>query len=100
MRRRAGTVMRLMTMVAVNVTAAVALAVPAGAQEFVKVDDGVRDQLPATPFLGAAYGFIWVAMLAYVLMMARRMGRVQNQLQELRSQLERAGGSATARRST
>ena len=73
-------------------TAAALQAAPALAQEFAKVDDGAREQLPATPFIGAAYGFIWVAILAYVFFTARRLGRVQGEIQDLRARLDRGGG--------
>jgi CcmD family protein len=75
-----------------------ALALPAAAQEFVKVQDGTREQLPATPFVGVAYGFIWVAILAYLFVMARRLGRVQGELQELRRRFERSGAADTSPR--
>jgi CcmD family protein len=69
-----------------------ALAV-AQAQEFVKVEDGAREQLPATPFVGAAYGFIWLALLLYVLVVARGLAGVQRELQDLRRRLDRAEGA-------
>lgn len=72
-------------------------ALPAWAQEFVKVEDGSREQLPATPFVAAAYGFIWVAVLLYVFSVARGLGRVQAELEDLRRRLGRAtGGEASA----
>lgn len=69
-----------------------ALAV-AQAQEFVKVEDGAREQLPATPFVGAAYGFIWLALLLYVLVVARGLAGVQRDLHDLRRRLDRAEGA-------
>lgn len=72
-------------------------AVPASAQDFVKVDDAAREQLPATPFIGVAYGFIWVAILLYVLSVARRLGRVQGEIQDLRRRLDRASTGAPPR---
>ena len=69
-------------------------ALPALAQEFVKVEDGSREQLPATPFVAAAYGFIWVALLLYLVVVARGLGRVQAELQDLRRRLERTGADA------
>ena len=74
--------------------AGLAYPLPAVAQEFVKVEDGAREQLPATPFVGAAYGFIWLALLLYLLVLARGLGRVQNDLRELRRRLERSGVDA------
>lgn len=73
------------------------LAGPAFAQEFVKVEDGAREQLPSVPFVGIAYGFIWVAVLVYILVVGRGLTRVQSDLQDLRRRLDRAdpapGGS-------
>ena len=43
---------------------------PVAAQEFVKVENAAREELSAPNFVGAAYGFIWVAILAYVVMVA------------------------------
>ncbi len=74
-----------------------AAAVPAGAQDFVKVDDAAREQLPATPFVGVAYGFIWVAILLYVLVVARRLSRVQGEIDDLRRRLDRGSAGAAPR---
>jgi CcmD family protein len=74
------------------------LTAPAVAQDFVKVDDAGREQLPATPFVGVAYGFIWVAVLVYLFSIARRLGRLQGELADLRRRIDRAGGEAPARR--
>jgi hypothetical protein len=60
------------------------------AQDFVKVDDSAREQLPATPFVGVAYGFIWLALLAYLFIVARGLGKVRDDLRQLRERLDRA----------
>ena len=80
------------------VIAAVAVAVLAGllpavarAQEFVKVEGSPRQEIPAGPFVAAAYAFIWIAVLAYVVVLARGLGRVRKETDELRTKLERAG---------
>jgi hypothetical protein len=78
-----------------STAAGLATALPAAAQEFVKVEDGAREQLPATPFVGAAYGFIWLALLLYLLVVARGLARVQNDLLQLRRRLERSGADAS-----
>jgi CcmD family protein len=78
--------------------AALVGAAPARAQDFVKVADDAREQLPATPFVGVAYGFIWVAILVYVFGVARRLGRVQGELEDLRRRLDRGPGDGPARR--
>ena len=57
------------------------------AQEFQKVSGPLREELPATPFVAAAYGFIWIALLAYVALLARGVGRVRKDLAELRAKI-------------
>jgi CcmD family protein len=70
--------------VAALVSLAPALAV---AQEFQKVTGPLREELPASPFVAAAYGFIWIALLAYVVWLARGVGRVRQDLAELRARI-------------
>ena len=57
------------------------------AQEFQKVNGPLREELPATPFVAAAYGFIWIALLAYVVLLARGIGRVRKDLAELQAKI-------------
>ncbi|HTB61346.1 MAG TPA: CcmD family protein [Polyangia bacterium] len=57
------------------------------AQDFQKVNGPLREELPATPFVAAAYGFIWIALLAYVVWLARGVGRVRKDLAELRGRI-------------
>jgi len=64
----------------------------AHAQEFVKISGKVADEVPAGPFVGIAYGFIWLAILGYVVFVARGLGRVRGELDELRRKLDAAGG--------
>ena len=72
----------------VGAFAALALAPAlAVAQEFQKVSGPLREELPATPFVAAAYGFIWIALLAYVVLLARGVGRVRKDLAELRGKI-------------
>ena len=67
-------------------TPAVALA-----QEFQKVDGKLADDVPAVPFVGIAYGFIWLAILTYVLVIARGLGRVRTEIDDLRHKLDDIG---------
>ena len=54
--------------------------------EFVPVEDApLGEQIPAMPLLGAAYGFIWVAVLGYVWSLARRLQHVEAEIAELES---------------
>ena len=42
---------------------------------------------PARRLVAAAYGFIWIALLAYVVLLARGLGRVRKDLAELRGKV-------------
>ncbi len=58
---------------------------PAAQDEYVPVSEIPPDeQLPAQPLLFSAYAFIWVAMLTYVLLLWRRLGAVQKDLDALK----------------
>lgn len=70
--------------------AAVLIPAVVQAQEFVKVEGAPRQEIPAGPFVAAAYAFIWIAVLAYVIVMARGLGRVRKETDELRAKLDRA----------
>jgi CcmD family protein len=61
------------------------------AQEFVKVEGKLADEVPAGPFVGIAYGFIWLAILGYVLFVARGLAKVRGDLAELRRKVDGAG---------
>ena len=50
-----------------------------------------QDQLPAAPLLVAAYAFVVLALFAYMLSVARRLGGVQRDLERLESDLKRSG---------
>lgn len=63
----------------------------ATAQEFEKVTGAVREELPAGRFVAAAYGFIWIAVLVYVVSIARGLGRVREALGDLKKKIDRAG---------
>ena len=67
------------------------------AQEFEKVSGAVREELPAGRFVAAAYGFIWLAVLVYVVSIARGLGRVRQDLGDLKNKLERSTGRAGPR---
>jgi len=76
-------------MAVVVVLAAPALAL---AQNYQPVEGRVRESIPAAPFLAGAYAFMWVAVVVYVVLVARRLGRVQSDIEELRRRLEREAG--------
>jgi CcmD family protein len=60
------------------------------AQEFEKVTGAVREELPAGRFVAAAYGFIWIAVLAYVISIARGLSKVRKDLGDLKNKIDRA----------
>jgi CcmD family protein len=49
----------------------------------VKPGDPGQEKLPGTPLVFAAYAFVWVALVAYVWLLWRRIGRVERELVDL-----------------
>jgi CcmD family protein len=73
--------------------AACVLALASGtalAQEFQRVEGAARQEVPAVPFVGLAYGFIWVAVLVYVFFVARGLARTDKEIAELRRKVDEA----------
>ena len=59
---------------------------PPSQSEFVPVEDiPPGEQIPAFTMVGAAYGFVWVALLGYVWSIARRLQRVESDITALES---------------
>lgn len=57
---------------------------PPAQGEFVPVTDlPAGDQLPAAPFLIAAYVFVWLAVMLYVWTIWRRLNRVEADMRTL-----------------
>jgi CcmD family protein len=72
-----------------------ALQPPGGAAQdgFVPIDQlPPQEQLPAAPLLITAYVFVWLAVMVYVWSIARRLGKVESEIQTL--QRRTPGGSA------
>ena len=59
------------------------------AQQFEKVEGPIRQEIPAVPFVAAAYGIIWLAILFYVFIVARGLARVDGELAELKRKVDR-----------
>lgn len=60
-------------------------ATTAAQDEYVPIDQlPEEEKLPAAPFLIGAYAVAWAAILIYLLMLWRRIGRVEQELQEAR----------------
>jgi CcmD family protein len=65
---------------------------PQQQDEFIPIEKlPPQDQLPAAPLLVAAYSFVALALFAYVVSVARRLGSVQRELDRLESELKRSG---------
>jgi len=62
-------------------------AAPQG-NEFVPVNSvPAAEQLPAAPMVLGAYAFVWVALLAYVFYVWRRMTKLETELADIKRQI-------------
>src|SRR5512142_359509 len=73
------------------VAALVAWSGTALAQQFEKIENIPRQEIPAGRFVSIAYGIIWLAILAYVLIVAGGVKRVNQELEDLKRRLNRGG---------
>ena len=74
--------------------AAVVLAVSSGAalaQQFEKVENIPKQEIPAGRFVGIAYGIIWLAVLTYVLFVAGGLKRVNQEIADLKRKVDSQG---------
>ena len=56
--------------------------------EFIPVTEvPASEQLPSAPLVIAAYAFVWLAFLAYVWVIWRRLGKVEADISSLSAQL-------------
>jgi CcmD family protein len=63
---------------------------PQPLDEFVPISQlPPQDQLPAAPLLVTAYAFVWVALFLYVVSVARRLGKVQHEVERLESDMKK-----------
>ena len=61
---------------------------PPTTNEFIPMSEMAnREILPATPLVFYAYGFVWVALTAYVWMIWRRVEQVDKDLQSVKKRL-------------
>lgn len=51
-----------------------------------------QEQLPAAPLLITAYAFVWVLLMAYLWSIAKRLGKVEGDIQSL----QRRGASSSS----
>ena len=67
---------------------------PQQQDEFVPVSQlPAQDQLPAAPLLVVAYAFVWLALFAYLVSVARRLSYVQREVERLESDMKRGSRS-------
>ena len=60
---------------------------PQTPDEFVPIDElPPEEQMPAAPMVVAAYAFVWVAFIAYVFSLIKRVRKVEADLQTLEQQ--------------
>lgn len=65
-----------------------ALLAQPGQSEFRPVTEiPASEQLPSAPLVIAAYAFVWLAFLAYVWVIWRKLGKVEHDLHALSAQL-------------
>ena len=80
--------------------AAVVMAVSSGAalaQQFEKIENIPKQEIPAGRFVGIAYGIIWLAVLTYVLFVAGGLKRVSQEIADLKRKVDSQGGSSGSR---
>ena len=66
---------------------------PAAVDGFVPMSSAApREVLPATPLVFYAYSFVWLALIAYVFSIWRRMARVEQDLAEVQRRLKDGQG--------
>jgi CcmD family protein len=79
--------MRIIYLIVVLLMNAAVLAQP-GQSEFQPVTEvPASEQLPSAPLVIAAYAFVWLAFMVYVWMMWRKLGKVEQELHTLSTQI-------------
>lgn len=68
-----------------------ALATVARAADEYEPVTGAQTRTDPNPYIVAAYGFIWAAVVVYVVMVARGLGRARSEIDELRRRVDSGG---------
>ena len=72
----------------------VAQAQPKQQEEFTPIDQlPPQEQLPAAPLLVGAYAFVLLMLFGYLVIVSRRLGVIQREVDRLDSDLRRSGSS-------
>ncbi|MDX2024657.1 MAG: CcmD family protein [Deltaproteobacteria bacterium] len=58
------------------------------AADYAKVPDRDPTTIAANPFIAGAYGFIWVALLVYVVFVARGLQKASSEVKSLQRKLD------------
>jgi CcmD family protein len=66
---------------------AVVFAQPAQSEFQPVTEIPASEQLPSAPLVIAAYAFVWLAFMVYVWMMWRKLGKVEQELNQLSTQI-------------
>jgi CcmD family protein len=61
------------------------------ADQYEPLNEASRQRMDPNPYILAAYGFMWVAVLVYVVMVARGLGRARNEIETLRRRVDTGG---------
>lgn len=61
------------------------------AADYAKVPDRDPTTIAANPFIAGAYGFIWVALLVYVVFVARGLQKASSEVKALERKLKQQG---------
>ena len=90
-RRRARMLARMGGLLSLVVTALAPLLAVA-ADQYEPLDESARKLTDPNPYILAAYGFMWVAVLVYVVLVARGLTRARGEIESLRRRLDSSGG--------
>jgi CcmD family protein len=74
------------------VAAAIVLAAWSGtalAQQFEKIENIPKQEIPAGRFVAIAYSIIWLAIIVYVVVVASGVRRVNQEIADLKRKLDR-----------
>jgi CcmD family protein len=73
------------------VVALVAWSGTALAQEFEKIENIPKQEIPAGRFVSIAYGIIWLAILTYVVLVAAGVKRASQEIADLKRKIDKQG---------
>jgi hypothetical protein len=59
--------------------------------QYEPVNEATRQRMDPNPYILAAYGFMGVAVLVYVVMVARGLGRARSEIESLRRRVDTGG---------